>query len=333
MAFPLRALLAVLCAIGIAGCNSDSTGPWGDSGPAVKKIQIAVVPMATTDVFWTAVHAGALDAAAEVGNVKIYFTGPLTMNNREGQINIVQDHVNQQVDGIILAPIDRTALVPYVKDAHDAGVPTVIIDSALDNEEHIVSFVATDNYNGGVVGARALAERMGGKGGAILLRYTAGQESAAQREQGFLDTMKKEFPNITMLSDNQYSGPSETDAYNKAMDLLNQFNNQVDGIFVICNPTATGVLQALEEEGIAGKVQFIGFDQTSHLVQALADEKLHGLVMQDPYNMGFQGVKTMIAHLNGEKVEKRINTGETLATKQNMNDPKVHRLLHPKQVE
>ena len=209
----------------------------------------------------------------------------------------------------------------------------VVIDSALDDESTTVSFVATDNYHGGELGARTLAKSMNNEGDAILLRYTVGQESAAQREQGFLDTMAKEFPEINMLSDNQYSGPTEVDAYNKSMDLLNQYGDRVDGIFVICNRTATGVLQALEEEELVEKVKLIGFDRTSHLVKALENGKLQALVVQDPINIGYLGVKTMVAHLRGEKVEKRIYTGEYVATKENLDDPKINQLLHPQKVD
>jgi ribose transport system substrate-binding protein len=315
----------------LIGCGprSETSPSDGETATQEPLYRIAVIPMATTDVFWTSVHAGALHAAEELGNVEIYWEGPLTMNDREGQINIVQNYVAQEVDGIVLAPIDRTALVRYVADAQMSGIAVVVIDSALDDESTTVSFVATDNYHGGQLGARTLAKFMNNKGDAILLRYTVGQESGAQREQGFLDTVAKEFPDINMLSDNQYSGPTEVDAYNKSMDLLNQFGDRVDGIFVICNRTATGVLQALEEEELVEKVKLIGFDRTSHLVKALEDGKLGALVVQDPVNIGYLGVKTMVAHLRGEKVEKRIYTGEYVATKENLDDPKINLLLHP----
>ena len=324
--FRQTAILVVL--LYSAGCASEpAASPSGDSPKG--KIRIAVIPMATTDVFWNSVRAGALKAAEEAGDVDIYWNGPLTMNDREGQINIVQDYVAQEVDGIVLAPIDRTALVPYVADAKQGGIPTVTIDSGLDNEEIIVSFVATNNYHGGELGARTLAGLLDDHGDVIMLRYTVGQESAAQREQGFLDTIRKEFPEINVLSANEYSGPSEVDAYNKALDLLNQFGDQVDGMFVICNPTCTGVLQALEEEDLVGQVKLVGFDSTSHLAQALADGKLQALVLQDPFNIGYLGVKTMLAHLNGEEVEKRVYTGESVATKENMDEPDIKRRLAP----
>jgi len=305
--------------------NSNSTQADATNGST--KYRIAVIPMATTDIFWTSVEAGALAAVEEAGEVEMYWNGPLTMNDREGQINIVQNYVAQNVDGLVLAPIDRTALGPYVADAKAAGVPTVIIDSALDNEEHIVSFVATDNYYGGVLGARTLAKAIDGSGEAILLRYTVGQESAAQREQGFLDTMAKEFPDIRILSEDQYSGPTEEDAYNKSMDMLNQYGDEVDAFFVICNRTATGLLQALEDEELVGKVKLIGFDKTPHLVQAVRDGKVEALVLQDPYRMGYLGVKTLLAHLQGESAEGRIDTGVYVATRDTLDEPEISRVI------
>ncbi|MCH2597674.1 MAG: substrate-binding domain-containing protein [Pirellulales bacterium] len=319
--------LATLLSCGVHSTNSPAED--SSSGKGSKHYRIAVIPMATTDIVWESVRAGARQAADEAGNVEIYWNGPLTMNDREGQINIVQNYVTQQVDGLVLAPIDRTALVPYVADARKAGIPTVVIDSALDSKEDTVSFVATDNYHGGQLGARTLAQLLGGDGDVILLRYTVGQESAVQREDGFLDTMRKEFPEINVLSDDQYSGPTEEDAYNKSMDLLNQFGDQVDGFFVICNRTATGLLQALEEEGLTEKVVLVGFDATPHLIESLRAGKVGALILQDQFTMGYRGVKTVLAHLDGKTVERRIGTGEYVATRDNVDTPEIQRILAP----
>jgi len=325
-------VLFLLTIAAFTGCGSNSAkSPEANSstGEGDGHYRIAVIPMATTDIFWTSVQAGAQQASEEAGNVKIYWNGPLTMNDREGQVNIVQNYVTQQVDGLVLAPIDRTALVPYVADAKRAGIPTVVIDSDLDSDENIVSFVATDNYHGGELGARKLAELLGGSGNVILLRYTVGQESAAQREQGFLDTMQKEFPDINILSDDQYSGPTEEDSYNKSMDLLIQFGDRVDGFFVICNRTAAGLLQALEQEGLTEKITLVGFDASPHLIQAIREGKIRAMVMQDPFTIGYLGVKTMLAHLRGEPVKRRVNTGEYVVTRENVDTPEIQRILAP----
>jgi ribose transport system substrate-binding protein len=326
-----RYLLAAWLVLPMAACNRAGDSSKVAPADGEKTLRIAVIPKGTTHVFWKSVHAGALRAAQELGHVEIQWKGALLENDREGQINVVQDFVAQGVDGIVLAPLDSSALVPSVAQAREAGIPTVIFDSGLADESLTVSYVATDNYHGGAIAAREIGKRLGGKGNVILLRYNVGSESTEQREQGFLETMLKEFSGIKMLSHDQYSGTTPLDAQNKALELCNQFGDKLDGFFAVCEPNTMGVLGALEQEGLAGKVVFVGFDPGPQLVQALADKKIHGLVLQDPVGMGYQSVKTLVAHLRGEKVEKRIPTGEVMATPENMNDPQIKKLLDPEQ--
>lgn len=329
----LALFLALTLLVTVVGCgNSESSNT---QGAAKNGYHIAVIPKGTTHVFWKSVHAGAQKAADEfkaAGTpVEIQWKGALLENDREGQINVVADFVAQGVDGIVIAPLDSTALVPSIRDAKDAGIPTVVFDSGLADESVIESYVATDNYNGGVLAAREIGNRLGGKGDVILLRYNVGSESTEQREQGFLDTIRKEFPEIVMLSDDQYSGTTAISAQNKALELLNQFGDKVDGFFAVCEPDTVGVLSALEQEGLAGKVVFVGFDPSPHLIEAMREKKVHGLVLQDPVAMGYQGVKAVVEHLQGKSVEKRVPTGEALATPENMDSPEMQKLLNPPQ--
>jgi ABC-type sugar transport system substrate-binding protein len=172
----------------------------------------------------------------------------------------------------------------------------------------------------------------GGKG-VILLRYNPGSESTEQREKGFLDTLAKEHPEITVLSSTQYAGTTPEKALDVATDVLNKYRDRATGIFAVCEPNATGVLGALENTGLDGKVKAVVFDPNRALINGMVDKKLHGIVLQDPVTMGYLGVKTMIAHLNGEKVEKRIVTEVNVATAENMNDEKMKKLLEPAQFQ
>ncbi len=334
-----RWAFGLLLLAALAGCHRGE--PSADSSPGAngngKRLRIAVIPKGTTHVFWKSVHAGALQAAKELKasgvHVEIQWKGPLLENDREGQINVMQDFIAQGVDGIILAPLDSTALVTSVLDAKTAGIPTVIFDSGLADEDAIVSYVATDNYNGGALAAREIGKRLAGKGNVILLRYNVGSESTEQRERGFLETLHKEFPGLNILSDDQYSGTTPLEAQNKALELCNQFGDRVNGFFAVCEPNTVGVLGALEQEGLAGKVIFVGFDPGPQLVPALEAGKIHGLVLQDPLAMGYESVKTLVAHMQGKEVEKRIATGETMATPENMKQPEIQKLLVPEQAD
>jgi ABC-type sugar transport system substrate-binding protein len=167
--------------------------------------------------------------------------------------------------------------------------------------------------------------------GVILLRYNPGSESTEQRERGFLETLAKEYPTLPVLSSDQYSGTTPETSLDKSQQLLNKYRGQVQGVFAVCEPNATGMLEALEQEGLTKEVKFVGFDPSPRMIQALADGKMQGMVLQDPVRMGYEGVKTLVAHLEGKPVEKRISTGEFMATPENMQEPRMHQLLNPEQ--
>jgi ABC-type sugar transport system substrate-binding protein len=167
--------------------------------------------------------------------------------------------------------------------------------------------------------------------GVILLRYAPGSESTEQREQGFLDTMKKDFPTIPLISTNQYAGATAEDALQKSQDLLQRFGTRADAIFAVNESAASGLMTALDQAGLLGKLTFIGFDPNPRMVTALKANKMQGIVLQDPVMMGYLAVKTIVAHLEGQAVEKRIGTGENLATPENAGDEKIAKLLSPEQ--
>ncbi|HYX27880.1 MAG TPA: substrate-binding domain-containing protein [Pyrinomonadaceae bacterium] len=297
-----------------------------------KQLTIAVIPKGTSHEFWKSIHAGAVKAQRELstaGNeVEVVWKGPLREDDREQQIQVVEGFASQGVNGIVLAPLDNRALARPVEEAKTAGVPTVIIDSALESNS-IVSFVATDNRKGGMLGADRLGELMGAKGKAILLRYAEGSASTEEREAGFLQEMKSKFPNIELISTDQYGGATRDTAKRAAENLLNRFGDDVQGIFCPNESTTAGMLSALQDIGKAGKVMFVGFDTSQLFVDAMQAKQLHGIVVQNPFNMGYLGVKTIVDSLRGQPVEKRIDTGVTVITPDNMNAPDMQALLHP----
>jgi ribose transport system substrate-binding protein len=195
------------------------------------------------------IHAGALKAAKDLGNVEVVWQGPQKEDDRTLQIQLVQSAVAARVDGIVLAPLDARALVEPVEDAVAKGIPVLIIDSGLESKK-IVSYVATDNYHGGVLAARRLGGLLGGEGKIILLRYAVGSESTEQRERGFTDTIRKDFPRITYLSDTEYAGATSDTAQQKSQSLVTRYRGQVDGIFCVNESSTFGMLRALEGAGM-----------------------------------------------------------------------------------
>jgi ribose transport system substrate-binding protein len=318
-------LLCVLC----AACQqkaSQGEQPEPAPQPAQAARKIAVIPKGTTHEFWKSVHAGANKAGRELG-VEIVWKGPVREDDREEQIKVVENFVAGGVSALVLAPLDDTALVPAVEEAGREGIPVVIIDSDLKSDRR-VSFVATDNQKGGAVAAERLGTLLAGKGKVIVLRYQEGSASTMSREAGFIETLQKRFPDIELVSSNQYGGATTESAYKTAENLLAKFA-QVDGVFCPNESTTFGMLRALQDGKRSGQVKFVGFDSSEKLVKALADGELHGLVLQNPLRMGELGVQSAVDKLDGKAVPARIDTGVQLVTRENMNEPATKELLSP----
>jgi ribose transport system substrate-binding protein len=325
--------LHVAFALLLAGCTKGD-GAKTDSGAAAGKgaLAIAVIPKGTTHEFWKSIHAGALQAAQELGaqgdSVSIVWKGPLREDDREQQVQVVEGFVSQGVKGIVLAPLDRQALVRPVDEARRAGIPTVVIDSRLDSDS-IVGYVATDNAQGGRLAADRLGELLGGKGKALMLRYQEGSASTMERERGFLEELKAKYPGVTLVSSDQYAGATRETAKRASENLLNRFGADVDGIFTPNESSTVGMLLALQDIGKAGKVQFVGFDASQTLLTALRAGQIQGLVVQNPMRMGYLGVKTMVDHLRGRPVSKLVDTGVQLVTPENVDTPAVKDVISP----
>jgi len=327
-------VLASSVIVALAGmlCLSSCGKPAATTAGKPSRYTIGVVPKGATHVFWKSIHAGSLKAAGELGNVDILWKSGLKEDDRDSQIKVVEDMVTRRVHGIVLAPLDDAALRPVVNDAVQHGIPVVIVDSDLKTDKY-ASFIATDNYQGGIKAGERLAELLHGQGRVAMLRYAEGSASTMQREQGFLDAIKK-YPDLKLVSANQYGGATTETAYKASENLLAPFRKSdgslaLDGIFACNESTTFGMLRALQDAGWAGKVTYVGFDSSEMLVNALKRREINGLVLQDPFNMGYLGVKTVVASMQGQKVERRIDTGSRVATPDNMNDPEIHRLLEP----
>lgn len=327
-----RFFVTIACGLALSGivaaCGGGGTGTDTSTSDT---IILAVIPKGTSHSFWTAIHAGAAKASQELG-VEIIWKGPAREDDRDAQVAEVENFVSRGVSGIVLAPTDDKALRLPVRNAVRSGIPVVIIDSDLDSDDH-VSFVATDNFRGGQLAAEHLVDSLGGSGRVMMLRYMEGSASTMRREEGFLDVVTKA-PGIEIVSDNQYAGATAETAYQASENLLARFKDGdgallLDGIYCPNESSSFGMLRALQDAGLAGKVKLVGFDASEQMVRALEEGAFEALVLQDPLNMAYLGVKTMVAHLRGETVEKRIDTGVTLVTRENMNEPRMQELLRP----
>ncbi|MEW6160450.1 MAG: substrate-binding domain-containing protein [Verrucomicrobiota bacterium] len=303
------------------------------SQAAERPYTIAVIPKGTTHEFWKSINAGAFKARNELRSqgvkIDVIWKGPLKEDDRDQQIQVVENFMTRRVSGIVLAPLDSQALVKPVQNAMSAKVPVVIIDSGLKTDKY-VSFVATDNYKGGQLAGDHLGKLLGGKGNVILLRYAVGSASTEEREAGFLDVLKTKYPDIKLISADQYAGPTRETAYQASQNLLNRFGREVNGIFCPCEPPTIAMTKALRDlDKAGGKVKMVGFDAGSQSVIDMKNGDVQGLVVQHPVKMGYLGVMTMMDHLRGKPVEKRIDTGVVLVTPENMEQPEIKELLYP----
>ena len=312
--------LAVVCLLGatfwFASCNRSAN-------KAPQKPLIAVIPKGVTNFFWQSVHAGA-EAAAKETNVEIFWKGPADETNYSSQINTVEDAITRGVSGILLAPSHREALVPIVERARQAGIPVAIFDSGIGTENY-VSYVATDNLNGGVMAAERLAAALGGKGKVAVLGLKAGSVSTDERERGFQDTIKQKYPGIEIVA-YQFGEANATKSLDRAIDILTA-TPDLHGFFASNEPSTIGAAQAIKQRGLQGKIRLVGFDSSPNLIADLEAGTIDSLIIQNPYRMGYDGLKTLVDKLNGKEPPRRIDTGVKLVTKENLNTPEIQQLL------
>jgi ribose transport system substrate-binding protein len=321
-----RALLMVALMLAVA-CSKD--GKSGGGKEASGRLRIAVVPKGTTHEFWKSVHAGAVKAAREA-DVDVVWKGPLKEDDLKAQIDVVSTFIAQGVSGIVLAPLNDSALKAPVRQAKAAKIPVVVFDSDLRGDDH-VSFVATDNVGAGRLAGDHMADLLDGKGRLVVLRYQEGSASTQNRERGFLDAVGGK-PELRIVSDNQYGGATTESAFSKSESLLlaqKAQTGEVSGVFTPNESTTFGMLQAMRKSNVNRKVRFVGFDSSDKLLAALREGDIDGLVVQDPFNMGYLAVKTMADHLRGKEVPKRVDTGARLVTKLNLDDPEVKAVVSP----
>ncbi len=300
---------------------------------AADNFTIALIPKGSTHEHWKTVHAGAIKAQRELKekgvNVDVLWQAPLREDDRDYQMRVVENLVTRRVSGIIIAPLDSKALVPPVNTAARAKIPVIVFDSALKSDKP-VSYIATDNYKGGVLGAEHLGKLLGGKGNVILLRYAIGSAATEEREAGFLNTLKAKFPGLKLISSDQYGGATRETAYATSQNLLNRHGKDVDGIFCVNETLTVGMTMALRNIGRAGgQVKLVGFDVGTAAVEAMRKGDVLGLVVQNPLRMGHDCVMTMVEHLQGKKVPEKIDTGVYLVTPENMNTAEMQALIKP----
>ena len=333
-------MLRTLCLMALTAClgllNWAALTACGDGGGererADGRLRIAVITKGPTHSFWKAVEAGARQAAGEL-DIEMLWQPPRHEGDRRGQIDIIRRMIQSDVDGIVLAPVDARGLVRPVREAHAAGIPVVIIDSGLhDAEDYYLSFIATDNLEGGRIGGRHLAELLADAGNKdiIILRYEENHESTENREAGMIEAAGE--GGLNFVRDRVRGGTGADTALRAAESMLHTLRGgdggpTFTGVLTPNESTTVGMLQALRRVGWAGQVRFVGFDVTPGLASALQRGDIDALVAQNPHRMGYEGVRQIVAGIRGEEIPRRIDTGVMLVTTENIDDPEIQALI------
>jgi ribose transport system substrate-binding protein len=306
--------IACLGLLLLSGCNRDP-----------QRRRIAVVPKATSHIFWQSVHAGVVAAGRDM-KVDILWNSPSVETDFSRQIQIVDSMIVQRVDGLAVAASDRTALNASLDRAAQLGIPVTVFDSGVDSTRYM-TFLATNNYEAGQMGGRKLAELIGGKGKVAMVLHMPGSYSTMERERGFEDAVKKEFPAIQIVA-RQYGMSDRSKSMAAAENMLTA-NPDLQGMFCSTEPSSTGTALALKERGLAGKVKFVAFDSSDNMIEDLRAGVIDAMVVQDPFKMGYESVKTLVDKLNGKSPAKKIDLSARVVTKAELAMPDVHALLFP----
>ncbi|MCX6623934.1 MAG: substrate-binding domain-containing protein [Acidobacteria bacterium] len=301
-------LLSILL---MGGCSRD------------RKRVIGVVPKSTSHVFWVTVENGARAAGKELG-VTIEWNGAQTESDITRQIQIVDSMITRRVDGIAVAASERKALVQVLDRAAAAGIPVTVFDSGLDSENYL-TFISTNNYEAGRMGGRKLAELLGGKGKVAILLHAPGSLSTMDRERGFEDVLREEFPKLQIVA-RQYGMADRAKSVASSENMLTA-HPDLDGFFASSEPSASGVSLALVARGLGGKVKFVAFDASESMIADMRRGVISATVVQDPYRMGYESVRTLVDKLNGRTPPKRMDLNARVIDKSDLDKPDVIKLL------
>jgi len=307
-------LVLIFAALALASCQKRT-----------KKL-IGVVPKATSHLFFVSIHAG-VDAAAKEFGIDVLWNGPREETEYSRQIEIVDSMIARHVDGLAISATDHSALVKPVERAIEAGIPVTVFDSGLDITGY-VTFVATDNYAAGQTAARRLAALVHSKGKVAELMHKPGGMSTVDRERGFEEVMAKEFPAIQVVA-RQYGMADRAKSRQAAEDILTA-HPDLDGMFASAEANSIGAVQAIKSRGLSGKIKLVTFDSSDMHIQALKDGTIDLMLVQDPYRIGYEAVRSLVMKLNGQTPAHQINLEVHEIRKSDLDQPDVQALLFPK---
>jgi ribose transport system substrate-binding protein len=315
---------ATALTLALGACSDTANDPASSaSGGTGKQPYVALISKGFRHQFWQAVKAGAEQAGKEF-NVKVTFEGAQEEGNVEQQIQLLQTVIDKHPDAIGFAAIDSQAAGPLMQQAKSAKIPVIAFDSGVDSDVPITT-ASTDNLAAAAEAAKHMADKIGHEGKIAMVVHDQTSVTGVQRRDGFVDYLKKNEPKIQIV-DTQYSGDPQ-----KATDIAKAIltaHPDLKGIYGSNEGAAIGVLHAVQEKGLTGKITVVGFDSGKDQIDAIKAGTMAGAITQNPVGIGYETVKAAVAVIKGQKVEKNIDTGYYWYDKTNIDDPKIAAVLY-----
>ena len=316
--------IALISALALGGLH------WAcGAEDGAKEISIAVVPKGTDRERWEAIHAGAMKASEELAQeglvVNILWKGETDLG-RDEQIQVVDTFTGQRLNGILVASLDETRFAGRTMVDSNSNLPMIHIDAALDADRPI-SYVATDNFQGGALAADRIGQLLEGVGNVIVLRYRQGDSNTEAREAGFIERVRTRYPSIRLISIDQYSSSEAGAAYGASEYLLNRYGRRVNAVFASSSTGTDAMLSALRSFELSEQVFLVGYEASADSLQAIESGEIQGLVVSNPYRMGYLGVTTLVDHIQGGNIPTIVDTGVTLVTRANIDSSEVKEAL------
>ncbi|BBT06303.1 hypothetical protein WP7S18E06_18020 [Aeromonas hydrophila] len=299
------------------------------SNSYTKNMNIVFIPKSSDQVFWDIMRSGVNDGLREFGTIDLTWRGPSYNDDTDAQIKILKAYTHPGVDAIIIAPTDKQQLVEPVKAAAVQGIKVIIVDSAFNGSVQ-QNYISTDNYLSGQLAAKRMATTLNNTGNVVIFRTVKDSASTDSRAQGFIDYLQKNSPDIKIIGD-IYAGGTRGKVLHNASEFLTEISSthHIDGIFAVNESATDGVLRALRNMGIAGKVKLVGFDYTDYLLQGLENQDVDSLIIQDPRKMGYLSIKAAVEAIKNTPIEEKvIFTEAKLVTKDNYQTPEVKKMMH-----
>ncbi|SFE26699.1 ribose transport system substrate-binding protein [Paenibacillus catalpae] len=286
-------------------------------------LTIQVILRSNEGDYWQNVVLGAQAAVKEFG-ITMYMTASYEEDDVEGQVQAAMQSLITKPDAVVLGASDDEAFAPFLKAAAERHIPVIAIDSLLTSGK-TKSYIGMDNHAAGQEAFNELAEQLEGRGNIAIVPHAAGGINGKLREQGILDAAAKH-PGIRIVDRVQCSGDRDqcTKAVSQAMH-----KQELDGIIALNTEASIGAALELKNEQAGERVKLIGFDSSQELLEMLQENQLQKLIVQNPFSMGYLGIKYAMEAALGHKVPDRVEIDRKLIDRSNMFWKDNQKLLFP----